>query len=41
MELTNQINKTMEETNHVVEVDFTYSRAYPGGLDIRKVHQMD
>jgi hypothetical protein len=31
----------MEEKNHVVEVDFTYSRACPGGVDFRKIHEMD
>jgi hypothetical protein len=31
----------MEEMNHVVEVDFTFICASPGGVDFRKVHQMD
>jgi hypothetical protein len=31
----------MEEKSNVVEMDFTFSRAYPGVVDFRKVQQMD
>jgi hypothetical protein len=31
----------MEEKSHVVEMDSTYSRACRGGVDFRKIHEMD
>ena len=40
MELT-QIEKKMEEINHVVEMAFTFRGSRSGALDLRKVHQVD